>query len=126
MRERLAHHPDPLSRREQWCHVALPRDHMVFNAADAGDVLGDDAECPSFLLRSDGSPKMHDTVRNDDISRSRVRPFLRTQLGEQSLPDQAVAFFVGVRSSAAGQHLKQVSTADDADDLAVMHDWEPL
>src|SRR5271167_2287257 len=102
MRERLAPRPDPSSRREQWRHVARPRDRMVFNAADAWNVLGDDAECPSFLLRSDGSPKMHDTVRDDNIRFDRARPLLRAQLGEQSLADQAVAFFVGVRGTAAG------------------------
>src|SRR6516162_7119136 len=93
MRERLAHRPDPSSRREQRRQVARPGRRVVFNAAHAWSVLGDDAEGLSFLLRSDGPPEMHDTVRDDDIRFDRARPFLRAQLGEQSLPDQAVAFF---------------------------------
>src|ERR1700756_3161262 len=126
MRERLAPHPDPSSRREQWRHVARPRDRVVFDAADTGDILGDDAECPSFLLRSDGPPEVHDTLRDHDILLGRVRPFLSAQFSEQSVTDQAVAFFIGARGSAAGQHLQQVGAADDADDLAVMYDWDPL
>jgi len=29
---------------------------MIFDAADAGDIFGDDTERRSFLLRSDGPP----------------------------------------------------------------------
>jgi len=99
---------------------------MILNAADAGDVLGDDTKRRAFLLRSDGPPKMHDTVRDDHVRCGRVRPFLLAQLAEQALADQAVAVFVGGRGSAARQHLQQVGPADDADDLGVMHDRDPL
>jgi hypothetical protein len=51
---------------------------------------------------------------------------LPAQLGEQSLTDHAVVVFVGGRGSAARQHLQQVGAADDADDLAVMRDRDPL
>src|SRR6516164_463262 len=40
---------------------------MILDAADAWNVLGDDAERPSFLLRSNGPPEMHDAVQDDDI-----------------------------------------------------------
>jgi hypothetical protein len=33
---------------------------------------------------------MHNAVGNDDIRFDRARPFLPVQLGEQSIPDQAV------------------------------------
>ena len=62
---------------------------MILDSADAWDVLGDDAERPSFLLRSNRPPEMHDAVRDDDIRFCRVRPFLLAQRGEQSLADQA-------------------------------------
>ena len=87
MRERIPLHPAASNCREHWRQVARPRDRVVFDAADTGDVLGDDAECPSFLLRSDGPPKMHHTVRDDDIRFGRVRPFLRAQLRERLLAE---------------------------------------
>src|SRR6516165_4216465 len=99
MRERLGPRPAASSRRKQWRQVAWPRGRVVLNAAHARNILGDDAECPSFLLRSDGPPKMHDTVRDDDIRFDRARPLLPAQVGEQSIADQAVAILLQVLAS---------------------------
>ena len=55
------------TRRVKRCEVARPQDRMILDAADAWNVLGDDAERPSFLLRSNGPPEMHDAVQDDDI-----------------------------------------------------------
>ena len=76
--------------------------------------------------RSDAPPKMHDTVPDDHIRCGRLRPILHAQFGEQPLPDRSIAVFVGGRLSASGQHLQQVRAADDANDLAIMHGWDPF
>jgi len=71
----------PSSRREKRRQVAWSRDRMILDAADAGDVLGDDTKRRSFLLRSDGPPEMHDAVQDDDIRGGRVRPFTSASAG---------------------------------------------
>src|SRR3974377_1212866 len=116
----------PSGRREERRQVARSRDRMILDAADAGDVLGNNTKRRSFLLGSDGPPEMHDAVRDDDIRGGRVRPFLLAELGEQSFADQAVAIFIRGRGTAAGQHLQQVGAADDANDLAIMYDGDAL
>ena len=69
---------------------------------------------------------MHDPVRDDDASFSRIRPLLLAQLGQQLDADRVVPLVLGCLDSAAGQYLEQVGAADDADNLAVVHHRDPL
>src|SRR5215469_4332486 len=75
------------------------RHEVLFDAADAGDVLGRDAQ--GLLLRRGpivADPDVHDTVPDDDVGRPGMHPRLLPQFGQQSLTDRAI-----VRGDIAGQ-----------------------
>jgi len=40
---------------------------VILDIPDTGNIFGGNAQCPPFIFRSDDSPKVHDTFRDDDV-----------------------------------------------------------
>ena len=64
---------------------------MLLDAANAGDVLGGDAQgLPLFFRAVVGHPDMHDAIPDDDVGRPGVNPLLPLQFGQEFLTNRAV------------------------------------
>jgi len=70
---------------------------------------------------------MYDAIVDRDIAATKIGPGLFSQPGKQFEPDLSVRFIMPVyTANYRGERLDQIGAADDADELAVLDDWNTL